>query len=130
MLAQLNSANEALLTKESVITDLESQVSETKSSLQSALADIQERQTKLEELEKAKAAAEQQLEEVQTNLQTPQNEQDADDSAAFLQSVKAEVCQFFCTNLSIDKMTAEPSYMKRRNSFNLSKDLSRFSNHG
>lgn len=46
---------------------------------------------KLEELGQAKTAAEQQLEEVQAKLQTLQNEQDVDDSAALLGSIKAEV---------------------------------------
>ncbi|KAF9650037.1 hypothetical protein BDM02DRAFT_3185728 [Thelephora ganbajun] len=88
---KLDSANGALLEKETAIADLESQVSETKSSLESALADIQEKQAKLEELEQAKAAAEQQLEEVQVMLQVLQDERDADDSAALLESVKAEL---------------------------------------
>jgi predicted transcriptional regulator len=69
-------------------------VSGTKSSLDSALVDLQEKRVKLEELEQAKVTAEQQLEEVQARLQTLQDERDADDSTAFLQSVKAEVCQF------------------------------------
>jgi len=86
--------NEALSAKETAIADLESQVSETKSSLESALADIQEKQTKLEELELAKTTAEQQLEEIQAKLQTIEGERDADDSVALLESVKAEVCQF------------------------------------
>ena len=86
--------NEALLAKETAITALESQVSETKSSLESALADVQEKQARLEELEQAKTAAEQQLEEVQARLETLQDERAADDSAALLESVKAEVCRF------------------------------------
>lgn len=69
-------------------------MSETKSSLESALADIQEKQAKLEELEQARAAAEQKLEEVQADLQVLQTERDVDDSAALLESVKAEVCEF------------------------------------
>ena len=56
--------------------------------------DVQEKQAKLEELGQAKATAEQQLEEVQVKLKTLQDERDADDSAAILESVKAEVCQF------------------------------------
>ena len=68
-------------------------MSETKSSLESALADIQEKQAKLEELEQARAAAEQKLEEVQADLQVLQTERDVDDSA-LLESVKAEVCEF------------------------------------
>lgn len=82
------------MAKETVIADLESQVSETKSSLDSALADVQEKQTRLEELEQAKAAAEQQLGEVQARLDTLQDERASDDSAALLESVKAEVCRF------------------------------------
>ena len=90
----MDSANEALSAKETAVTDLESQVSETKSSLESALADVQEKQAKLEELEQAKANAERQLEEVQTKLQILQDERDGDDSSALLESVKAEVRQF------------------------------------
>ena len=86
--------NEALSAKESAITDLESQVLEAKSSLESALASVQERQTKLEELEQAKTAVEQLLEEAQAKLQTLHDERDADDSATLLESVKAEVCRF------------------------------------
>lgn len=82
------------MAKETAITDLESQVSETKSSLQSALADVQEKQARFEELEQAKAAAEQQLEEVQARLETLQDELAADDSVTLLESVKAEVCRF------------------------------------
>ena len=69
-------------------------MSETKSSLDSALADIQEKQVKLEELEHTKFAAERKLEEVRAKLQTLQDERDTDDSVALLQSVKTEVCQF------------------------------------
>ena len=83
------------MAKETAITDLESQVSETKSSLESALADVQEKQARLEELDQAKAAAEQRLEEVQARLDTLQDDgRAADDSAALLESVKAEVCRF------------------------------------
>lgn len=88
---KLHNANEALSAKETAIANLESQVSETKSSLESALAEIQEKQAKLEELEQAKATAEHQLEETQTKLQTLQDERDADDTAALLESVKAEL---------------------------------------
>lgn len=70
-------------------------MSEAKSSLESALVDIREKEGKLEELEQAKAAAEQQLEEVEAKLQTLRDERDADDSDALLHSVKAEVRQFF-----------------------------------
>ena len=87
----MNSANEALSAKETVIAELESQVLEAKSSLESALANIQEKQTTLGELEQAKAAAEQQLEEVQAKLRVHQDEQDGNDSAALLESVRAEV---------------------------------------
>ena len=90
----MNSANEALSAKETVIADLESQVSEAKTSLESALADIQEKQTTLGELEQAKVAAEQQLEEVQAKLRTLQDERDVNDSAALLESVRAEVRRF------------------------------------
>ena len=90
----MDSTNEALSAKEAAIADLESQVSETKFSLESALADVQEKQAKLEELEQAKGAAEQQLEEVEAKLQTLQDERDADDSSALLESVKAEVRRF------------------------------------
>lgn len=68
-------------------------MSETKSSLDSALLGIEEKRSKLEELEQAKAVVEQQLEKVQAKLQTLQEERSADDSAVLLQSVKAEVCQ-------------------------------------
>ena len=78
--------------KETAIADLESQVSETKSSLESALADVQEKEAKLGELEQAKTTAEQQLEEVQDKLKALRDEQDADDSAGLLESVKAQVC--------------------------------------
>ena len=88
------SANEALSANEIAIANLVSQVTETKSSLESALAEVQEKRTKLEELEQAKATAERQLEEVQAKLQTIQDEPYADDSAALLESVRAEVCQF------------------------------------
>lgn len=89
----MDGANEALSAKETAIADLESQVLEAKSSLESALADIQEKQTKLEELEQTKTAAEQQLEEFQVKLQSLQDERDTGDSAALLESVKAEVCR-------------------------------------
>ena len=82
------------MSKETAIANLESQVSETKSSLESALADIQEKQAKLGELEQAKATIEQQLEEVQGRLETLRNERATDDSAALLESVKAEVYRF------------------------------------
>ena len=90
----MNTANEALSAKETVIADLESQVSEAKSSLESALADIQEKQTTLGELEQAKAVVEQQLQEVQAKLRTLQDEGDVNDSAALLESVRAEVRRF------------------------------------
>ncbi|KAF9787336.1 hypothetical protein BJ322DRAFT_717960 [Thelephora terrestris] len=88
---KLDKANETVSAKETAIADLESQVSETKSSLESALADIQEKQAQLEELEHAKAAVEQQFEEVQANLRVLQAEREADDSTALLESVKAEL---------------------------------------
>lgn len=69
-------------------------MSETKSSLDSALADIQDQRLKIEQLEQAKAAAEQKLEEARAKLQALQEERDADDSTALLQSFKDEVCQF------------------------------------
>ena len=81
------------MAKETAIADLESQVSETKSSLESALADVQEKQAKLEELEQAKVTTEQRLEEVQGRLETLRDERAADTSAALLESVKAEVCR-------------------------------------
>lgn len=90
----MDNANEALLAKETAITNLESQVSEAKSSLESALAEIQEKQAKLEGLEKSKVASEQQLEEARTKLQTLQDERDADNTPALLDSVKAEVREF------------------------------------
>ena len=86
----MDSANEALSAKGIVITDLESKVSEMKSSLEFAIADVEEKQTRLDELEQAKTTAEQQLEEVQDKLQALQDERDADDSTV-LESVKAEV---------------------------------------
>lgn len=61
-----------------------------KSSLEFAIADVEEKQTRLDELEQAKTTAEQQLEEVQDKLQALQDERDADDSTV-LESVKAEV---------------------------------------
>ena len=67
-------------------------MSESKSSLETALADVQAKQAKIEELEQAKTATEQRLEELQATLQTLQDERDADDSVALLKSVKAEVC--------------------------------------
>ena len=87
--------NDALSAKETAIADLESQVSEAKSSLGSALADVQEKQGKLEELGQAKTAVEKQLEEAQAKLQALRDERDADDSATLLDSVRAEVCWFF-----------------------------------
>lgn len=112
--------------KELAVVDLESQVSETRSSLESALADIQEKQTKLEELERAKIAAEKQLEEVQAKLQTIRSERDADDSATLLLSVKAEVCQFFAlhTIRVLTRHQMRPSYTRQKNCFSLRKDLS------
>lgn len=96
----MDDANEALSAKETVIAHLESQVSDAKSSLESALADVHEKQTKFEELEQAKAAAEQQLEEVQAKLQSILDERDADDSTALLESAKAEVCRFLILHAS------------------------------
>lgn len=132
VLTQLDNANEAISAKEATIVDLECQVSETKSSLESALADIQEKQANLEGLERAKAAAEQLLEEVQAKLQTLQDERDADDSAALLQSVEAEVCQFAARSYDpdVEKMPMGPSCMRQRNSFGPRKGLSRLFNHG
>lgn len=86
--------NEVLSAKETAITELESQVSETKSLLELALADIQEKRVRLEELEQAKVATEQQLVEARSNLQSLHDEQHADDSATLLESTKAEVRRY------------------------------------
>lgn len=66
-------------------------MTEAKSSLDTALADLETKRSTLDELQQVKVATELKLKEAQDSLQALQTEREADDSTALLEAVQVEV---------------------------------------